>query len=146
MVVAVAAVTMTNIAPTAAVTFAFNADRYNTDAVCAVCSGSRLAKRGRGKCKACHGSGGAELNHPRIRFNWGYHDAHHEVKLGHPRTVVAGGEQTPRTVSPTFSWWYAAGYAAGIADAATEAVNSTTSEPAWVAFSGMRSSDKAVAA
>ncbi len=56
------------------------------------------------------------LDAPRIRFNWGYHDAAAEYKAGCPRLVVDRGEQTTRRVSMAAGSAYAYGYQAGLRD------------------------------
>lgn len=98
--------------------------RFDRDRICKPCRGS--GKRGRGQCSACHGKGEADLAHPRIRFNWGYHDgAFEQVEFSKTRDM-----------STHFDWWYAQGYERGIADAkaGTYANNSCA---AWTALSGM---------
>lgn len=66
----------------------------------------------------------------RVRFNWGYHDAAHDVETQNIRALVVDGPQTPQTVSEAFDLAYARGYALGLEDARAKAYQST-SEPAW---------------
>lgn len=109
-------------------------ERLKRDVVCDGCQGT--GKRGRGKCSACLGKGEASsLDQPRVRFNWGYHDAASEARRGKPRTVVASGPQSETAVSPDFNFWYASGYAAGLADVAA-GTYVDNSEGAWVRFTG----------
>lgn len=113
----------------------FCAKRFALDSLCKACGGK--GKRGRGACGQCEGSGtvetgAASLDAPRIRFNWGYHDARADVRLDSVREVAMTGDHTTRRVSAAFSYWYAAGYERGLRSAAAE----TTSTDAWVTFSG----------
>lgn len=95
-------------------------DRLIAGARCSGCAGS--GKRGRGTCKACSGKGTADLSHPRIRFNHGFHDATLETELGIKRAVD--------TTNPG-GWFYAVGYAAGLRAVANGAPRPTSSDPAW---------------
>jgi len=108
--------------------------RLARDSRCPACRGT--GRRGRGTCSSCRGSGAADLTHPRIRFNWGYHDAHLDgtLKSG-AREVVERGPQTTRTVSAEANFWYAAGYRAGLA-AVSAGTYRNDSEPAWVELTG----------
>lgn len=113
--------------------FVFDAKRFLNDSICSKCGGT-----GRGRtskpCRACNGTKEAGLDHPRRDFNSGYHDARLETRLGNPRAIWHRGPHDTRIVSVEFSWWYAAGYAFGLRDAT---VDTTTSEPAWIAWSGL---------
>ena len=71
------------------------------------------------------------MKSPRIRFNWGYHDAHQETKMGRPRQLVESGPQSTTTVSKEFSQWFYEGYKSGLAD---NDLTTTSSEAAWVKF------------
>lgn len=109
--------------------------RFEADSKCRKCAGT--GKRGRGRCGACEGRGGAGLDHPRIRFNWGFHDATFEREHNMTREVVATGQQTTKTVSAEFSFWYALGYGAGLrAEGRPE-----SSSPAWTETTGGLSED-----
>ena len=72
------------------------------------------------------------LDAPRIRFNWGYHDAAADVELGRPRAIAQTGPQDVKTVSYAFSPYYAAGYAWGLADRRA-GLYSNDSSAAWAA-------------
>ena len=54
------------------------------------------------------------LDSPRVRFNWGFHDAAQETKLGIRRSLVDGSKQTTSTVAWGFDKWYYCGYQFGI--------------------------------
>jgi hypothetical protein len=58
------------------------------------------------------------LDSPRVRFNWGFHDAQHDAERGMPRARGRGRE-------------YAAGYTHGFAAWDVWPVRIETSEPAW---------------
>lgn len=107
--------------------------QFHQDKVCAPCKGS--GKRGRGKCSECGGSGTAHLKHPRVRFNWGFHDATSDNAAGKPRQIVDVGPQNLRQVSMEFDFWYAQGYAEGLS---VKGAPPHTSEPAWLAFTGFQ--------
>ncbi len=114
--------------------FPFDADQFARDMRCAPCKAT--GRRGRGKCGACGGSGSANhLDAPRVRFNWGYHDAAFDAKRGNARTVVATGAHTLQTVSMAFSRWYCAGYVAGLRDFAA-GTYAGSSSPAWTDWTG----------
>jgi len=105
------------------------------DHKCPACKGT--GKRGRGKCSACQGKGVADLNHPRIRFNWGFHDAAMETSLKDgARIVVEVGEQTTRQVSVEANFWYARGYQAGLDAVAAGTYQNSSSQPAWIELVG----------
>lgn len=89
---------------------------------CGKCKGSRVNRIGTKECTACRGKGIADLNHPRIRFNGGFHDATLEHGFGKVREVSA---------SDAGGWFYAAGYAAGLAAVKDGAKRPSSSEPAW---------------
>lgn len=63
------------------------------------------------------------LDSPRVRFNWGFHDATCDVSRG--RRV--------RDVSGHFCRPYAAGYLAGLQAMVGASERPETSEPAWLA-------------
>lgn len=95
---------------------------------CGKCKGTGLPgprARARKTCLECRGSGVADLNHPRIRFNGGFHDATLESLAGRVREVRA---------TDAGGWFYAAGYAAGLAAVKDGAPRPTTSELAWSVF------------
>lgn len=96
-----------------------------TASVCGKCKGSRVNRTGTKACTACDGKGIADLNHPRIRFNWGFHDATGEHALGIKREVRA---------TDAGGWFYAAGYAAGLAAVKDGAERPSSSERAWSTF------------
>ncbi len=108
-------------------------NRFARDRKCAPCKGT--GKRGRGTCRTCNGHGDADLRHPRIRFNWGFHDAANEAKAGRARSVSFAGEHSITAVSYAFDWWYAAGYEYGL-QATAEGSYAGDSEPAWQTFAG----------
>ena len=66
---------------------------------------------------------------PRVRFNWGYHDAVHETKLGNPRNLHVTTHNTS-SISPAFDVMYFEGYKAGL----VEASYTENSEPAWLIY------------
>ena len=71
---------------------------------------------------------------PRIRFNWGYHDAAQDVlELKIYRNLVEKGQQSPQTVSKEFDPYYYEGYKLGSRDANSGAYiwKQTNSEAAW---------------
>lgn len=51
---------------------------------------------------------------PRVRFNWGYHDAVADSQRGNPRSTVEKGEQNIKTVSKQFNQHYYHGYKKGL--------------------------------
>lgn len=53
------------------------------------------------------------LDEPRVRFNWGYHDARTDRKNGRLRTLVESGAQDLKHVSKTWDLYYYQGYSAG---------------------------------
>lgn len=73
------------------------------------------------------------LNAPRIRFNWGFHDAACETRLHIRRSLVDGKTQTVRTVAIGFDKWYYYGYSAGML-AVDTGVYANNSDPAWSEF------------
>ena len=105
--------------------------RFDADSRCTACEGT--GRRGSGKCSRCEGSGAAHFG-PRIRFNWGYHDARAEAGRGRARQLAPFGPGDERTVSPECgcegAFWYAYGYAAGLRSEADD----TESTAAWVDF------------
>ncbi len=64
----------------------------------------------------------ANLEQPRIRFNWGYHDGANESKRDKTRDVTGH-----------FDSWYATGYKLGVSDATALAYEGN-SDAAWEAF------------
>lgn len=116
--------------------FPFDAERFGRDALCGACKGT--GKRGRGRCSKCEGNRCRWLDHPRVRFNHAYHDARSNVTSGHVRAIVADGAHTLGAVSVAFCWWYAAGYALGLRDAARV---TDSSEPAWLEWTGGLTAD-----
>lgn len=100
--------------------------RFDRDAKCAPCKGT--GKRGRGQCSECRGSGNADLKHPRIRFNWGFHDATRDASISKPRRLVDVGPQGLDQVSMEFDYWYAQGYASGLS--VPQGTRPESSEPA----------------
>ena len=108
-------------------------ERFAKDKVCEACKGT--GRRGWGQCQPCLGKGIADLKNPRIRFNWGFHDATRALAYGNVRQVVLNGKQDLRTVSEEFDWWYAAGYKIGLT---VEGPRPGSSEPAWLAFTGFQ--------
>ena len=70
---------------------------------------------------------------PRIRFNWGYHDAANEHRLGCLRMLVLRGPQSMLTVSREYDEAYFTGYAYGRRDVLT-GTHKPTSEPAWLEY------------
>ncbi len=58
-----------------------------------------------------------DLDAPRIRFNWGYHDAAHDHRTGHVRLLVDYGEASVKHVSFATQGAYAYGYQEGLRDA-----------------------------
>jgi hypothetical protein len=109
-------------------------------AKCNGCAGT--GKRGRGKCRACEGRGSADLNHPRIRYNWGYHDGANDHARGNARQVVANGPANEHAVSyasglggKECGWFYAAGYQAGI-EAVRNGTYNGTSDAGWYGLVG----------
>lgn len=66
----------------------------------------------------------------RIRFNWGYHDAAHDVMRGLYRCTGLYGPQSPQYVSRQYDAAYYEGYVRGIRDARNGAY-AQNSEPAW---------------
>jgi hypothetical protein len=69
---------------------------------------------------------------PRVRFNWGFHDATRERKDGYTRRLsetIHSTEFVGRSRDPL----YYAGYEAGLA-ADMSAGRPESSEPAWLAF------------
>lgn len=63
------------------------------------------------------------LDSPRVRFNWGFHDATCDISRGRKVRDVAGHFSRP----------YAAGYLAGVRAMDGAAERPETSEPAWLA-------------
>ena len=63
------------------------------------------------------------LDSPRVRFNWGFHNATDDVSRGRRVRDVSG--HSCRT--------YAAGYLAGLQAMAETSERPETSEPAWLA-------------
>ena len=63
------------------------------------------------------------LDSPRVRFNWGFHDATCDISRGRKARDVAGHFCRP----------YAAGYLAGLQAMAETSERPETSEPAWLA-------------
>jgi len=59
------------------------------------------------------------LNDPRVRFNWGYHDARCDRERGKLRKLVSSGPQNLEYVSMSFDYYYYQGYSAGV-DSPTE--------------------------
>jgi hypothetical protein len=138
----------------------FDRAAFDTACLCVACKGT--GKRGRGKCGTCDGDKDAGLDHPRIRFNWGYHDAWSQAIRGRARALVYTGPQNEQQVSPEHNYWYAAGYAHGLRDALAAAPAGTTlgslsslsmsdglvarlkaarpetSEPAWLGWAGFK--------
>jgi len=82
---------------------------------------------------------GRDLDAPRIRFNWGYHDAAMEHRLGHLRTPVPAGEHNRDQVSPTYCQWYYEGFFAGWVDILCGEYQ-TNSDPAWLNYLDRRTS------
>lgn len=68
------------------------------------------------------------LDSPRVRFNWGYHDAVADVSRARVRHDVVAGRH--------FDKAYAAGYRAGWSEASTEGFVHGTSDAAWNAHKG----------
>ena len=68
-----------------------------------------------------------------VRFNWGYHDAAHDVRRGKERKLVLTGEQSLEVVSLAFDVFYYGGYEAGLQDAKHGFYNGD-SEEAWLAW------------
>jgi len=74
-----------------------------------------------------------DLDAPRIRFNWGYHDAAREYAQGKTRELVDEGEYSPTQVPRSANEFYYLGYIAGFQDASSgEYFND--SNPAWRYF------------
>lgn len=108
-------------------------NRLAAESRCPNCGGT--GKRGCGKCRECGGGGVAHLTHPRVRFNWGFHDAASDARHGSPRELRQVGAQNETAVSAEFNFWYAHGYEAGLR--AVESGTSTDlSDAAWIAFTG----------
>lgn len=66
---------------------------------------------------------------PRVHFNWGYHDAVQEMRLGNPRNLHVTTHNTS-SVSPAFDVMYFEGYKAGLA----ETNYTQCSQAAWLIF------------
>lgn len=67
---------------------------------------------------------------PRVKFNWGYHDAVAEFQRGKPRGTVEKGDQNMKTVSKQFNKHYYHGYLKGIEHAKADSADET-SDRAW---------------
>jgi hypothetical protein len=63
------------------------------------------------------------LDSPRVRFNWGFHDATADEAAGRPARDMSGHSCRP----------YAAGYLAGLQAMVGASERPETSEPAWLA-------------
>lgn len=63
---------------------------------------------------------------PRVRFNWGFHDAQHDMSEG----------RTPRDVIHHFDKPYAAGYMSGIVEYRETGVRNASSGAAWAIYQG----------
>lgn len=63
---------------------------------------------------------------PRVRFNWGFHDAAHDARRGAP----ARTEGTHMFALPAHDQAYCEGYRAGYA-AQTAGEDTSSSQPAW---------------
>ena len=61
---------------------------------------------------------------PRVRFNWGFHDAQHDATEGRPA----------RDMTRHFDRFYVAGYTEGTAEYKQTKARNESSEPAWKAF------------
>jgi hypothetical protein len=75
------------------------------------------------------------LDSPRIRFNWGFHDATFETRHSCRRSLVDYGPHDEFHVSRSFNEWYYFGYSAGLA-VSKDTQRPETSEPAWIEFLG----------
>lgn len=69
---------------------------------------------------------------PRVRFNWGYHDAGGDAKRGTCRALSMLGQQTVTQVSAEYDVAYYYGYQEGLRDFAKLGRALDSSEPAWV--------------
>jgi len=75
-----------------------------------------------------------DLNTPRIKFNWGYHDGATEHERGRGRLVTNDTKMTPgKTISRKAQPFYAQGYEAG-RDASIRGEYYNNSEDAWQDF------------
>lgn len=68
------------------------------------------------------------LDEPRVRFNWGYHDARMDRENGRLRKLVSSGPQSLKYVSMSYDYYYYQGYKAGI----DSDENATLSTDAWL--------------
>lgn len=71
---------------------------------------------------------------PRVRFNWGFHDARSEASRGRARTIDLTRPSCEANIGPNHDAFFARGYAAGLADFAAHGDRETTSTDAWCAF------------
>lgn len=76
---------------------------------------------------------GAALSSPRIRFNWGFHDAISDRLFGRVRDVVESGPQNILQVSKTYDRFFYEGYKIG-ASLEVTGERPSSSEEAWVQF------------
>lgn len=74
----------------------------------------------------------SHLDEPRVRFNWGYHDAAADVEAGRPDRATADPSTPGWRPLPAFDVAYAEGYLAGTKDA-REGTYAGNSDAAWEA-------------
>ena len=67
---------------------------------------------------------------PRVRFNWGYHDAVVDFSRGKPRKTITKGEHNLKTVSKTFDSSYFYGYEKGLQHSREDRASDNSTE-AW---------------
>ena len=71
-----------------------------------------------------------DLEAPRIRFNWGFHDATSDMtRKGYGRVLTETGEQMPHRVTKAFDAAYFEGYRRGVRVTGSRP---ESSEPAWL--------------
>jgi hypothetical protein len=68
----------------------------------------------------------------RVRFNWGFHDAQHDLSMGWPnRVTLTAPEGGHNPLPPDVA--YCDGYRAGLADYVATGKRNESSESAWQA-------------
>lgn len=74
------------------------------------------------------------LSAPRVRFNWGFHDAYSDTKRGSPRALALTGLQSVTTVTRENGPFYYEGYKRGIEWARAGRDPQNNSDAAWLDF------------
>jgi hypothetical protein len=84
-----------------------------------------------------------DLDSPRVRFNWGFHDATMTIEKGWKiRRIVKVGECSPEQINETEQKYYAAGYRHGLLEMQFTTTRPESSTFQWLTFLSYQSDEE----